>query len=388
MTRSLLPVLGTLLLTTPAFAAPSLPVLGPGRIVGSRHEVTLPRGMSIDGLASRFGVHPVRIVKPSWGVLKDGLQRGERLTVDQRRIEPLFDPHLTGLVLNIPEAQLYRVENGKLLRDYPVGVSRSDWQAPIGRTQIVAMEKDPVWVVPKSIQAEMEKAGREVIERMEAGPGNPLGSRWIGFGNGSYGFHGTTVPTSIKRYASHGCVRMLAPHLQDLYGRVTIGMPVYVYYQPVLLAADPHGIWLSAYPDIYGRKPDRIGMIRTLAEQAGVLGRVDWKAVARVLQTSDGMVVNIATAGGPLKPKPLPTGTPTAVPSLRPSATPTPKATPGILPTPTATPTPAAPPTPAPQTSAPAAPQDSPAPEASATASPSPSASATVPAATESERPL
>jgi L,D-transpeptidase ErfK/SrfK len=335
MSRSLITALALGALALPAVASPAPPTFGPGRIVGTLHDIGQPRGLSIDLLASRYGVHPVRIVRPSWGVLKDGLQRGERLTVDQRRIEPRFPATMSGLVLNIPEAHLYQVENGRLLKDYPVGVSRSDWQAPIGRTQIVSMEKNPVWVVPDSIKAEMEKAGRPVIERIEAGPGNPLGNRWIGFGNGRYGIHGTTVPTSIKRYASHGCVRMLAPHLLDLYGRVKVGMPVYVTYQTVLLAADPKGIWLSAYPDVYERQPDRIGQVRSLATEAGVASRVDWKTVSAVLKRADGMVVNIATPGGPIQVKPVPTAKPTASPSVRPTETPSvsPTAAPTVAPT-------------------------------------------------------
>jgi L,D-transpeptidase ErfK/SrfK len=374
MTRFTLAAMATLIAALPAIAAPTLPLLAPGRIVGNQHQLPLPRGMSIDHLASRYGVHPIRITRPSWPVLKDGLQPGEKLTIDQRRVEPTFAPHITGLVLNIPEAHLYQVEKGKLLQDYPVGVSRSDWQAPIGPTRIVSMEKNPVWIVPKSIQEEMEKAGKEVIERMEAGPGNPLGTRWIGFGNGRYGFHGTTAPTSIKRYASHGCIRMLDPHLKDLYSRVRVGMPVYVVYQPVLLATNAQGIWLSAYPDIYALKPDRLGTVRRLATLAGVLNRVDWKAVDMVLQRSDGMVVNVATAGGPLQLKP------SAKPTARPTATPQP----------TATPSPS--PTPQPETSPSPDVSPTPAPDASPTAEPSPEVSPspeiTIPAAVETELPL
>jgi L,D-transpeptidase ErfK/SrfK len=384
MTRPTLAAIATLLLALPATAAPKLPLLGPGRIVGSMHEVHLPRGMTIDDLASRYGIHPIRITRPSWAVLKDGLQRGEKLTVDQRRVEPTFAPDLQGLVLNIPEAHLYRVENSRLVRDYPVGVSRSDWQAPIGMTRIVAMEKNPVWVVPKSIQDEMEKNGQDVIEKMEAGPDNPLGSRWIGFGNGRFGFHGTTVPTSIKRYASHGCVRMLAPHLQDLYTRVRVGMPVYVYYQPVLLAVDAHGIWLSAYPDIYDRKPDRLGLVRSLAEQAGVRHRVNWKTVANVLKLSNGMVVNVATAGGPLLPQPSGTPKPAAKPSLRPTATPQVTATPSLGPTAPATVVPSHAPTVMPSpTATPGQP-----PTAVPTVAPKVSPVEPRPAAVEPERPL
>lgn len=270
------------------------PVLRPGKLVGQVHQVTLPRGMSIPYLAARYGVHPVRILKPSRQQLQDGLQAGERLMVDQRRIEPVFDPKWSGIVLNVPEAHVYLLERGKLLADYPVGVSRGDWQAPIGEFRVVSMQKNPTWHVPLSIQKEMEASGRPVIKSIPPGPFNPLGSRWIGFGNGRLGFHGTTSPTSIKHYASHGCVRMLAPHIEDLYQRVRVGTPVRVVYQPVLMAVSGDQIWLSVYPDVYGRQVDLMAQVRQLAEVAGVGGQLDWSLIAQKAKERDGMVSDVA----------------------------------------------------------------------------------------------
>ena len=38
-----------------------------------------------------------------------------------------------------------------------------------------------------------------------------------------YGIHGTNVPSSIGKAASHGCIRMRQQDLEELYGMVTVG---------------------------------------------------------------------------------------------------------------------------------------------------------------------
>ena len=58
-------------------------------------------------------------------------------------------------------------------------------------------------------------------------PNNPLKARWIGFYPGD-GIHGTADDASIGSAASHGCIRMHVPDVEDLYPRVQVGDPVYV----------------------------------------------------------------------------------------------------------------------------------------------------------------
>jgi L,D-transpeptidase ErfK/SrfK len=278
----------------------------------------------------RFTVHPVRILKPSAAVLRDGLEYGETILIDQRQVLPSFGPELSGIVLNVPEAEVYLVRRGRLLRHYPVGVSMpdSDWQVKIGDSRVVDMQKNPAWHVPASIQKEMAEQGREVKTVVPAGPDNPLGVRWIGFGNGSFGFHGTLVPASIKHYASHGCVRFLRHDIVDLFDRVEIGTPVHVVYQPVLLAADARGIWLSVYPDIYKQNFDCEGAVLALARRAGVASRLNWKSVRQLIREADGIVADVSK---PLQgPKP----------EIRVVKTPAPKLTP-VPDYPMSTPTPA-----------------------------------------------
>ena len=55
------------------------------------------------------------------------------------------------------------------------------------------------------------------------GPGNPVGTRWMGLSIHGYGIHGTNEPKSIGKAASHGCIRMAKADLEELYGMVAVG---------------------------------------------------------------------------------------------------------------------------------------------------------------------
>jgi hypothetical protein len=55
------------------------------------------------------------------------------------------------------------------------------------------------------------------------GPGNPVGTRWMGLSKHGYGIHGTNEPKSIGKAASHGCIRMAQADLEEFYGLVAVG---------------------------------------------------------------------------------------------------------------------------------------------------------------------
>lgn len=322
------------LAAAPALAE-SAPALLPGRLTGAIAPYVVQKGDTVVAIAARHTVHPVRVYRPNAQALRQGLIYGRTIHVDQRRVTPTFAPGTSGVVLNVPEAHVYLLDRGKLVQDYPVAVSLKDWPVPIGQTRVVSKSKNPTWHVPKSIQQEMRENGREVKTRVPPGPDNPLGSRWIGIWDGSFGLHGTIVPSSIKRYASHGCVRFLRPHIEDLYDRVKLGTPVTVAYQPVLLAAEGPAIWLSAYPDHYERDYDYRASVTALARRAGVLPRLNWKAVEEVIRVRDGILVDVA-----LQPAATPTPMPTPTPTPRPTPTPSPTPIEGV-PLPETTPEPA-----------------------------------------------
>ena len=42
------------------------------------------------------------------------------------------------------------------------------------------------------------------------------------------GFHGTSEVGSLGTAASHGCIRMAVPDIEELYDQVPVGTPVYI----------------------------------------------------------------------------------------------------------------------------------------------------------------
>ncbi|MCU0623399.1 MAG: L,D-transpeptidase, partial [Gemmatimonadaceae bacterium] len=55
-----------------------------------------------------------------------------------------------------------------------------------------------------------------------------LGPFRLYLGDG-YGIHGTDVPSSIGRSASHGCIRVRNEDIEALFQLVSVGTPVFVY---------------------------------------------------------------------------------------------------------------------------------------------------------------
>lgn len=66
-------------------------------------------------------------------------------------------------------------------------------------------------------------------------PGGILGTRWMGLSipNGTYGIHGTTIPSSIGTYASNGCIRMYNQDVEKIFPMVAVGTPVVISSSPL-----------------------------------------------------------------------------------------------------------------------------------------------------------
>jgi lipoprotein-anchoring transpeptidase ErfK/SrfK len=101
---------------------------------------------------------------------------------------------------------------------WPVGVGRPGEETPPGDYTVQNKIENPPWM----------KEGQEPIPFGD--PGNPLGTRWIGWskegGKTSYGFHGTWQPESIGQAASDGCVRFLNEDVEELFQILPEGAPI------------------------------------------------------------------------------------------------------------------------------------------------------------------
>jgi len=124
------------------------------------------------------------------------------------------DGHNRRIVISIPDRRLALLEDGKLVKSYPIAVGARVSPSPDGEFSVINHAVRPTY----------RHGGKEILP----GKDNPLGTRWIGLSLKGYGIHGTNVPSSIGKAASHGCFRMGQADVEDLYSRVQVGDTVTV----------------------------------------------------------------------------------------------------------------------------------------------------------------
>jgi lipoprotein-anchoring transpeptidase ErfK/SrfK len=109
----------------------------------------------------------------------------------------------------------------RLMRTFHVATGQYAYPTPSGVFDIVRKAENPTWTPPDSPWA----AGASPIP---PGPGNPLGTRWMGLSAAGVGIHGTPNDASIGYSLSHGCIRMHIPEAEWLFQHVAIGTPVVI----------------------------------------------------------------------------------------------------------------------------------------------------------------
>jgi lipoprotein-anchoring transpeptidase ErfK/SrfK len=125
------------------------------------------------------------------------------------------------IVIHRGSNHLYLYKGMKPWRTFTVATGQAIYPTPLGKFEIVVKWKDPWWYPPDSPWAKGAKP-------IPPGPGNPLGTRWMGLSAPGVGIHGTPDPASLGYSASHGCIRMYIPYAEWLFDRVEIGTPVYI----------------------------------------------------------------------------------------------------------------------------------------------------------------
>jgi hypothetical protein len=117
--------------------------------------------------------------------------------------------------------RLFVYEGRHFIRRLPVGTGRPANPTPQGRFKIATKIRHPWWYPPDSGWA-------DGLQPIPPGPGNPLGTRWMGLSAREIGIHGTPDRSSVGYSRSHGCVRMLPREAEWLFRRVRIGTPVVI----------------------------------------------------------------------------------------------------------------------------------------------------------------
>jgi lipoprotein-anchoring transpeptidase ErfK/SrfK len=121
------------------------------------------------------------------------------------------------IIVSVPDRKLALVEDGVVKAVFPVAVGKERTPSPSGSFRIVNRVSNPTYYHEGKV--------------IPPGPANPVGTRWMGLSDRGYGIHGTNVPGSIGKAASHGCIRMAKRDLERLFAMVRVGDEVEIRSQ-------------------------------------------------------------------------------------------------------------------------------------------------------------
>ena len=145
------------------------------------------------------------------------------IRVPMKRVRPAVTRANFGpvIVIRRNSHRLYLYRGVRLVRALTVSTGRRSSPTPLGRFRIVTKARRPWWYPPASAWANSAQS-------IPPGPGNPLGTRWMGISAPEVGIHGTPDAASVGYSRSHGCVRMYRREAEWLFRRVRIGTPVII----------------------------------------------------------------------------------------------------------------------------------------------------------------
>ena len=123
-------------------------------------------------------------------------------------------PADTRVVVNAPAYRMDVFENGQLVKSYKVGIGYPEFPLPTGNRKASNIIFNPSWTPPDEPWVEASTKAKPG-ERVEAGDKlNPLGPIKIPIGLPSL-IHGGKSPAKLGTFASHGCVGLTTPQVQD-----------------------------------------------------------------------------------------------------------------------------------------------------------------------------
>ena len=131
------------------------------------------------------------------------------------------------ILISIPDRQLALVDNGEVVKVYPVAVGKISTPSPEGDFTVTNRTVNPTYYHEGKV--------------IPPGKSNPLGTRWMGLSLKGYGIHGTNAPKSIGKAASHGCIRMAKKDLEELFTLVKVGDAVTIRSERDELVAQVFG---------------------------------------------------------------------------------------------------------------------------------------------------
>jgi L,D-transpeptidase ErfK/SrfK len=265
------------------------------QVAGGEEPVTVEKRTSVSRLALERGVRWTVVVGQNRLKKPYRVNPGESIKINCTHIVPM--ELNDGIVINLPELNLYNFQDGVYQRRYALAVGKPSWPTPTGTYKIYEKRKNPIWNVPPSIQEEMEERGQEVVEKVLPGPKNPLGKFYMGTTAAGVGIHATNRPWSVGYSVSHGCIRMLPHEIEQLFPQIEVGTPVKIIYRPIKIAVTPQGrVYLEANLNIYQWELNSLDYVKRMAAYYQISDRIDWSKVSAILRKREGIAQDITKA--------------------------------------------------------------------------------------------
>jgi L,D-transpeptidase ErfK/SrfK len=219
-------------------------------IVGQVQKTIVGKDDTLPDIARRFDVGYEEMLWANPGVDPWLPGVGREVVVPTEFVLPVA-PH-EGLVVNVAAMRVFYYPPHKkgepqMVYTHPIGIGKVGWKTPEGTTKIVSRQKDPIWVVPKSVRDEHAKDGDMLPAQVPPGPDNPLGAFEFRLDWPSYLLHGTNKPYGVGMRSSHGCMRMYPEDIAVFFDLLPIGTKVTVVNQPYVFGWRDGTLYMQAY---------------------------------------------------------------------------------------------------------------------------------------------
>jgi L,D-transpeptidase ErfK/SrfK len=232
---------------------------GDGDLVGAVQRTIIGADDTLPDIARRFdvGYEEILLANPGVDPWLPGV--GREVVVPTQFVLPASVRE--GVVVNVAAMRIFYFPPHKrgepqVVYTHPIGIGRVGWKTPEGTAKIVSRQKDPVWVVPKSVRDEHAEDGEKLPKQVPAGPDNPLGQYMFRLNWPSYLIHGTNKPYGVGMRSSHGCIRLYPEDIAVFFNLIPIGTKVTVVNQPYLFGWRDKTLYLQAYAVLEDDKRD------------------------------------------------------------------------------------------------------------------------------------
>lgn len=166
-------------------------------------------------------------VKRAERLLSGALENGTSIVrLSLHPVKPKITAQTLGptIVVHVDSNRLDLYEGFSVSRSWSVATAKPGWVTPDGEWTLYRKAEDPTWHNPA-----LDSWGADLPAVVPGGPGNPMGTRALYItAPGLIRIHGTTTPSSIGTYASHGCIRMHNEDIEQLYELVPVGTKVII----------------------------------------------------------------------------------------------------------------------------------------------------------------